>query len=115
MVKGSSPSSMRFRLATKSLGLKLGILVIQPVPIPSAPLTRIMGMIGQYLQIAILSIDGNNSNIKHKHAPFRFDALVVVGKIVQEGIVMRMEDDAGQLVHHCENVTRAGGVFTSLN
>jgi len=31
----------------------LGILVIQPVPIPSAPFTKIIGIIGMYLKINI--------------------------------------------------------------
>lgn len=45
---GSSPSSIRFRLATTSRMSKFGILVLQPVPMPSAPFTSTMGIMGQY-------------------------------------------------------------------
>jgi hypothetical protein len=37
----------RFKFATISLGLKQGINVLQPVPIPSAPFTKESGIIGR--------------------------------------------------------------------
>ena len=50
MSSGSSPSSMRRRLATMSRGLKLGMEVDQPVPMPSAPFTSTVGSTGMYLR-----------------------------------------------------------------
>ena len=49
MGTSKSPSSKRRRLATISLGLKFGINVLHPVPMPSAPFTSTMGMTGIYL------------------------------------------------------------------
>ena len=48
MGSGSSPSSILFIFCTISLGLWFGIFVIHPVPIPSAPLTSTIGIIGMY-------------------------------------------------------------------
>lgn len=47
---GCSPSSMSRRLATMSRGLKLGMEVDQPVPMPSAPFTSTVGTTGMYLR-----------------------------------------------------------------
>jgi len=48
ILTGGSPAISRFRLATISLGLKFGTLVLHPVPMPSAPFTSIIGKIGTY-------------------------------------------------------------------
>jgi energy-coupling factor transporter ATP-binding protein EcfA2 len=43
-----SPRNFLFKLSLISKGLKQGILVLHPVPIPSHPLTKIIGKIGTY-------------------------------------------------------------------
>ena len=48
-ISSKSPPSMSLRMfATISAGLKLGILVDHPVPIPSAPFTKSIGITGKY-------------------------------------------------------------------
>ncbi len=56
MGRGSSPLIILCKFSIISRGLWFGILVIQPVPMPSAPLTNTIGIIGIYQNGSILRL-----------------------------------------------------------
>lgn len=62
----SSSKRRRLKLATMSRGLKLGMNVLQPVPIPSAPFTSTMGITGIYLYKQTLHLEDSMCKFRER-------------------------------------------------
>ena len=72
----SSPLSFDLMQSTSSLGLKQGMFVDQPVPMPSAPLTKTSGIIGKYLEKY-----KNSYELILNKVPFRLNHLPVIFEV----------------------------------